>query len=102
MMASPKLLSLVSYTSTNLVVSWLLAVIHGAGNPSTLVLAKIVLATHLNVFALPLAHTPALSLPLWIYYVLSVLWLRQLVHHSQYSIPDIIRELEADAQQLRS
>ncbi|QLG63325.1 hypothetical protein [Halorarum salinum] len=77
---------------TNIVVAWLLAMISAGGDMFTL--AKIVLAIKLNIFALPLSHTPALSLPLWVWYVVSVMWIAQVAHHTNYSMGDIIDELE--------
>lgn len=77
---------------TDIVVAYLLALIASGGD--TLTLAKIILAIKLNIFALPLAHTPALSLPLWVYYVISVMWIAQLAYHTNYSMAEISQELE--------
>jgi hypothetical protein len=55
----------------------------------------VVLAIKLNVFVLPLARIPVLDLPLWTWYVVVVLWLRQWLYYSQYSVGDVIAELEA-------
>ena len=96
-----KLVSTVSLNIANFVVAWLAAVIYSGGDPSVVTIAKIVLAVKLNVFAIPLSWTPALSLPLWIYYVISVLWLAQIVHYTEYSVAGIVGEVEADVQRLR-
>ncbi|UPW01639.1 hypothetical protein M0R88_05935 [Halorussus gelatinilyticus] len=87
-----RIVTTVSRNITDIIVAYLLALIASGGD--TFTLAKIILAIKLNVFALPLAHTPALSLPAWVYYVISVMWIAQLAHHTNHSMGDIIAELE--------
>lgn len=84
-----------SRSVTEIVVAYLLAFIAGGTDP--LRLAKIVLAIKLNVFALPLSWTPALRLPLWCWYVIAVLWLRQWLLLSGYSVSEVVSQVECYA-----
>jgi hypothetical protein len=80
--------------ATDLVVAYLAWYI--AYLPSdTLELAQIVLAVKLNVFALPLIGTQALDIPIWVLYVISVLWIRQALYYSSYSTSDISRQIDS-------
>jgi len=87
-----RLVSRLSQSVTEIVVAYLLAFIAGGTDP--LRLAKIVLAIKLNVFALPLSWTPALRLPLWCWYVVAVLWLRQWLLLSGYSVSEATGQVE--------
>lgn len=98
-MTLDRVISTLSRNITDITVAYLLAIIASGGDLFTL--AKIILAIKLNVFAIPLAHTPALSLPMWTYYVISVMWLAQIAHHTDYTMGDIIGELEAEYLELR-
>lgn len=87
-----RFLTRLARTVSEIVLAWLLSILASGGEP--LVLARIVLAIKLNVFAIPLSWTPALSLPLWVWYVVSVIWIRQWVRISPYSPADVIAEIE--------
>lgn len=86
------LVSGLSQSVTEFVVAYLLTFIAGGMDP--LRLAKIVLAIKLNVFAVPLSWTPALRLPLWCWYVVAVLWLRQWLLLSGYSVSEAVGQIE--------
>lgn len=79
-------------TISEAVIAYLLAFIATGGD--TLLIAKVVLAIKLNVFALPLASTPALTMPLWVWYVISVIWLQQWLNFSPYSLRDAAVQVE--------
>lgn len=87
-----KALDMVKFTASELVLAYVVAIIAPGG---TLEFVRLVLAIKLNVFALPLARTPVLDLPLWTWYVVAVLWIRQWLYYSEYTVGDVIAELEA-------
>jgi|GEM_PF-2543994 len=99
-MSLTKLIDTAKFTISEIVVAYLVGVIATGGNPLTL--AKIILAIKLNVFALPLAHTPALSMPLWCWYIVVVLWIRQWLYYSEYDVADVVSQLEDDVAMLTS
>jgi hypothetical protein len=90
-MTFAKLLDMTKFTASEVVAAYLVSII-APGGP--LLLPKLVLAVKLNVFALPLAPTPVLRIPLWCWYVVAVLWMRQWLYYSEYSVADVLAELE--------
>jgi len=93
-----KLIDYTTATVGEIVLAYLVALIAPGG---TLAFAKLVLAFKLNVFALPLSWTPALSMPTWCWYVVAVVWIRQWLYLSPYSARDVAAQLEADYAILR-
>jgi len=93
-----KLVDYATATVGEIVLAYLVALIAPGG---TLTFAKLVLAFKLNVFALPLSWTPALSMPAWCWYVVAVVWIRQWLYLSPYSARDAAAQLEDDYAALR-
>lgn len=84
---------------TEIVVAYLTAFIAFGGGitgpAEWVVVAQIILAIKLHVFALPLAFTPVLApVPPWAWYVVVVMWLSKAVQHSGYTVSDMAEELE--------
>lgn len=97
----------ISRTVREIVVAYLAAYIAFGGaitGPSEwVVVAQIILAIKLHVFALPLAFTPVLDpVPLWAWYVISVMWLSKAVHLSGYTTGEIVAEIESAYASARS
>lgn len=85
---------------TEIVVAYLVTFIAFGGNitgpAEWIVLAQVILAIKLYVFALPLAFTPVLEpIPAWAWYVIVVLWLSKTLQHSGYTVADAVQQLEA-------
>ena len=78
-----KITRVVKLTITEVVVAYLTAIINGGGSVNWFELAQIILAIKLNVFSVPLMLSPALRLPLWVTYVVVVVWIYQWFLHSQ-------------------
>ena len=79
---------------SELVVAYLVAILASGGD--LLMLARLLLAIKLNVFAVPLSWTPVFgALPLWGWYVVAVLWIQQWLFLSNYSAGDAIAQMEA-------
>lgn len=93
MSALSKLLEMAKFTASEVVVAYLVGFVATGGD--AMALAKIILAIKLNIFALPLSYTPALALPLWTWYIISVLWIRQWLYYSEYGAEDVIAQLES-------
>lgn len=92
-------LGFISRQLSEFVLAYLMAIIWG--KTTAFSVAQIILAIKLNVFALPLMNTPVLDLPLWITYVVVVLWILKLVQLTPYSVGEIIEQVEGDIQRIR-
>lgn len=88
------LLPIATFNVTQIVVAYAAVLIQQGGSLDPVLLAKVVLATKLNVFAAPLLPTRALEMPLWITYLVVVMWLAQAVYYSNHSVSSILDEVD--------
>lgn len=91
--------SKISRHSTDVVVAYLIVYIAEGAFLNPLLLAQTVLAIKLNVFAIPLGLTPVIALDTWMWYVVVVMWLAQMVHWSGFTAEDVIQDVNEDLKQ---
>lgn len=73
-------------TAADLGMAWVLTV---AAFGSADAYPEVLLAVKLNVFALPLAVADVLAFPWWVWYVIGVLWLSQLLYYGRMTVADV-------------
>ncbi|WP_324664179.1 hypothetical protein [Haloarcula sediminis] len=89
-----RLISHVSTTVTEIVVAYLLALLSVGPGVDAVTLARIVLAIKLNLFAVPLSWTPALRLPLWVWYVIAVVWIQQWWRLTGATASEVVEDID--------